>query len=391
MNPTSHPTLCGRDVRPPRLNRLRALYAPDRLYLTYNARSAFYRLLRALPLERGNVVLLPAFHCTALVEPVARAGYRAKFYRITKDLIIDESDVIRKMSAEVALLVVVHFFGFPQDIDSYAQLARDNDCFLIEDCAHSFLTRRDGRYVGHDGDFALFSYYKFSPSHAGGGLGVNRGNLQINPGRRIPLRQSIVIAKALLEQIVENLPHCRVRTALLSWESRRVAKRRAMEDAKGGLPDTAEKYPFRDDLAYAKMPFLSKYVIESGRWEVLVAIRRRNYMLIAGLIEESESLSRLLPDLPEGVSPWAFPVLLRDRRVHEHTLRDRGVPLFTFGETLHRLLLETDDLARADAEYLSDRLMALPIHQQIEEDEIRKYAAILNHYVRTVMQPTKIA
>src|ERR1700726_3419115 len=112
---TPHPTLRFSDIFPRHKQSLRPRKGSPRLYLTYNGRAALYQLLLSLPRETRDIVLLPAFHCTALVEPVVRAGFRPVFYRIKKDLTIDVEDLRAKSSSRDALIIVVHFFGFPAD------------------------------------------------------------------------------------------------------------------------------------------------------------------------------------------------------------------------------------------------------------------------------------
>jgi hypothetical protein len=74
-----HPSLRFADARLRRTRNLRDFYTPGKLRLTYNARAAFYQLLWSLRDGERRTVLLPAFHCTALVEPVPRAGFKADF------------------------------------------------------------------------------------------------------------------------------------------------------------------------------------------------------------------------------------------------------------------------------------------------------------------------
>ena len=88
-------------------------------------------------------------------------------------------------------------------------------------------------------------------------------------------------------------------------------------------------------------------------------------------------------NLGESVCPWSFPVLLRNRSSHDHQLQSLGVPLFTFGETLHPKLLdgtaatsETIDSAR----FLSSRMLCFSIHQGISDDQQKKIADLIVEY-----------
>ncbi len=382
-----HCTLRFQDVFPPRPHSLRAWHAPDRLHLTYNARGAFYQLLRSLPKEAGGTVLLPAFHCTALAEPAVRAGYLIEFYRVRPDFSVDVDDLRRKMSSSVAALVAIHYFGFPADLEPFLELGRRHGSYVVEDCAHSFLTRVNGTCVGHCGDFALFSYYKFAPGLAGGGLGINRRDFTAPLSAvTVPLRERLVITKRLFEQALANSPIHPVSRLLLRWERRRVAGRRSVPAADSPSNFVDGPYLFREDLALAAMPWLCQFVLESCSWEEIASARQRNYRLLSEAIHDCAGLRRVFPALPSGVCPWAFPVLLEDRHLHEQKLRSLDVPLFTFGEVLHPLLGASRDQAREDAEDLSRRLLLLPVHAQIDADHICSFADTVNRYARELEQ-----
>jgi len=383
-----HPALCFSDIFPPHAQSLHGQNAPHDLYLTYNARGALYQLLLSLPKKAGDTVLLPAYHCTALVEPVIRAGYRAAFYRIKPDFGIDELDLQAKISTRVALTIVVHFFGFPAGLGAVQKLARGHKSYLLEDCAHSFLSRAGNKFVGQEGDFALFSYYKFAPSFAGGGLGVNlRGfALQTKPVSA-PRRESLVIGKRLLEQVALNSSQNPLSKLFLWLEERRVARKQSAEAPYADtLPPSFvdDPYLFREDLARAAMPALCRRILESCDWMKIAQSRQRNYRLLSRLIQDGPVLRRVMPDLPDDVVPWAFPVFLENRVSHERVLRQLGVPLFTFGEILHPALSAFSGRAREDAEALSQRLLLLPVHAQFDDRGIEDYAGILNRYVEQV-------
>jgi dTDP-4-amino-4,6-dideoxygalactose transaminase len=72
--------------------------------------------------------------------------------------------------------------------------------------------------------------------------------------------------------------------------------------------------------------------------------------------------------------------------LHEQRLRALGVPLFTFGEILHPLLETSQDDARKDAEFLSRRLMLLPVHSQLGEEDVRGFAETINRFVSELEQ-----
>lgn len=380
-------TLSFSDVVPPHRNSLIRHHAATNVRLTYNARAALFQLLLSLPKDAGDTVLLPAFHCVALVEPVVRAGYQVAYYRVLPDFAIDLEDMASKLSPRVALTVAVHYFGFPLDLAPVVKLTKAHGSYLLEDCAHSYLSRINGQFVGQVGDFAIFSHYKFAPSLVGGGLVVNLPHFEVSePALPVPIREQVVLAKRLLEEMASNSPKNPL-SALFFWLDRLRAKRRTQGGAitdKGQPAVSAfvdDPYLFDGHLARTAMPGFCRWIIEASDWQVMAQTRRSHYQLLSQLISDTDCLSRVFPVLPENVVPWVFPVLLENRLVHEQQLRSLGVPLFTIGEVLHPTLDLFQDRARLDAEAVSKRLMLLPIHHQLSVEDIEGFAKRLNEYV----------
>lgn len=381
MLATPHPSLRFADIHL-RRRSLREFYSPGKLRLTYNARAAFYQLLGSLRTHGRRTVLLPAFHCTALVEPVPRAGFNASFYRILPDFRPDMEDVRCKLSRDVAAVVVIHYFGFMTDLEPFLRLRDEFGCRIIEDCAHSFLSQRGGSYIGHGGDFSLFSFYKFAPSLAGGGLGISPERVtSMPPPAGVSWREQLTLAKRLFEQLLENSPGNPVSRILLKAERWRVRRRRSQPSAVSLSALVDDPYLFREDLANSGMPGLCRRLVESNDWNENLAARQLNYSLYTEEIQDSSLLRRVFPDLPPGVCPWAYPILLVNREQHDQQLRALGVPLYSFGEILHPLLAGQNDQARRDAEHLSGQLLLLPVHAQLDSSKVREIARRIRTYV----------
>lgn len=390
---TRHPTLTFSDLAARRRHRLRAHHAPHRVYLAFNSRGALFRLLASLPAEAGDTILVPAFHCLALVKPITAAGYRLGFYRVRPDLTIDVADLAARLAPGVAAVVAIHYFGFPADLDAVQQLVRARGAYLVEDCAHAFLSRVRGESIGRHGDFALYSYYKFAPSLVGGALVVNRGDLPIVPPRRLPLGAHLRIGKRLLGQLAANAPGAPLSRALVALQ-RRAARRAGNEGAGVSAPNPSgaaarpadarflnDPYHFDERVGRAPMPWYARRIVEGADWERIADKRRANYRLLSGLLPDSERLRRLWPELPDGVVPWLYPVMLEQRIDHEQPLRELGIPFLRFGETLHPEIASASAAARRDAERLSRTLLLLPIHQRIERPQIEAYSEALLRYL----------
>ena len=76
-------------------------------------------------------VLVPAYHCQSIVEPIEALGARPVFYRVQTDLSVDFSDIERKLTRDVKSIVAVHFFGISADMSRLRELCNEVGATLI--------------------------------------------------------------------------------------------------------------------------------------------------------------------------------------------------------------------------------------------------------------------
>ena len=147
-----------------------------------SARSAFEHVLTNSEI---STILLPSYigfstrEGSGVFDPVRHSSKNPIFYRLNKNLTIDITDFRKKLSNQpVSIVLVIHYFGFiDPNISEIRQIAKDNNCLLIEDYAHayfSFLKRPVLEF-----DFAFFSLHKQFPTNFGGLLLSKKQNLQL--------------------------------------------------------------------------------------------------------------------------------------------------------------------------------------------------------------------
>ncbi len=376
----SHPTLRVQDIAP---FKTQGRWSPSRtafVHYTYNARGAIYQLLQSLPANQGNTVLLPAFHCFAAVEPVLRAGYRPLFYRIREDLSVDLADLCSKLSCDIAAVIVIQYCGFQASIDDILPLRKQYGFYVVEDWAHSFLKNEGGTLTGDKGDMAVFSFYKLTPCYVGGGLRINVPELSfLESNKQLSVKKSIIAIKRLVEQLIDNSHNGILKWAFHHVEKRRVALRRGSRPSVAGVDaQIPDSYLFHDELARVGMPWFARAILHTSDVRTLVSVRRRNFEILNDNLEENDRITKVLKKLPENVCPWAYPVLVKDRSQYDQVLRSRGVPVFTFGELLHPAVYNSGSTVIESAEFLSKRLMMIPLHQNLDSGQMTSICENVN-------------
>ena len=64
--------------------------------------------LKLMGLSDGDNVLVPAFHCISMIEPLSWVSATPNFYRIREDLTIDMDDLAHKVDSKTRVLMVTH-------------------------------------------------------------------------------------------------------------------------------------------------------------------------------------------------------------------------------------------------------------------------------------------
>ena len=124
-----------------------------------SGRSSFYAILKALDLEKGSEVLLQAFTCNAVPNPILWADLEPIYVDCDKDdFNISVSDLEAKISPNTKVVVVQHTFGLPANMDEIRAICGANNLILIEDCAHSLGAEFNGIKVGSHSRAAFFSF-----------------------------------------------------------------------------------------------------------------------------------------------------------------------------------------------------------------------------------------
>jgi len=106
----------------------------------HSGRGALYFAAKALATATDNVVLLPAYHCPALVEPFIAAGYQIRFYPLAADLSIEPVQLSELLTFDVTHCLVVRYFGNSLNTDQVLAQLSSRGIVTFDDCAHDLKT-----------------------------------------------------------------------------------------------------------------------------------------------------------------------------------------------------------------------------------------------------------
>ena len=139
-----------------------------------DGRTALLYGLKSCGVPQGAVVLIPAYVCDSVISAVNQAGLKCRFYKVLPNLEPDFADLEMK-SGGAEMMLIIHYFGFPQSLDKIMSFCRKKGLLLIEDCAHALYSNWKGHGLGSFGTFGVFSLRKTLPLPDGGMLLLNNG------------------------------------------------------------------------------------------------------------------------------------------------------------------------------------------------------------------------
>lgn len=144
-----------------------------RVFPVNSGRSAIYVLLKAAGIGEGDEVIIQAYTCNAVPNPVLWAGATPVYADIDSETLnVDPRQVEKKVGPKTKAVVLQHTFGRPGPIQEVLEIARKNNLLVIEDCAHALGGRYGGKLLGTFGDAAILSFgrEKVISSLAGGAI-----------------------------------------------------------------------------------------------------------------------------------------------------------------------------------------------------------------------------
>jgi len=123
--------------------------------------AALHLALRVAGVGPGDEVICPSLTFVATANAVLYTGATPRFADIAsaRDLNISPRAIREKVNDRTRAIIVVHYGGYPCDMEAIGEIAREGGLALIEDAAHAPLATAGGRALGTLGDFGCFSFF----------------------------------------------------------------------------------------------------------------------------------------------------------------------------------------------------------------------------------------
>lgn len=291
----------------------------------------------------GDEVIMPAQTFVATATAVLTAGGIPVFADIkANDPNMDAADIEHRITPRTKAIIVVHYGGYPCDMDEIQAVADRHHIRVIEDAAHALGASYRGRPVGGIGDFSVFSFQAIKQITTGdGGMLVCRTEEDRQTAYR---RRWFGIDRVNRKPSPLGAPE---------WD----------------ITELGFKYHMNDIAATMGLAQLESFAVAQDRRQALHKLYRTELAKVPGL--------RLLEEKDDRTSGcWLFTVRVERRLDFIAALKSRGVDAAVWHQRIDRntllggLRADLPNQARFNEEQVS-----IPCRNTLSDDDVQTVLA----------------
>jgi len=333
-----------------------ALYDGEQQCLaTSSCTAAMHLALRAAGVGPGDEVVVPAFTYVSTAVVAVYCGATPVFADVDPEtLTVTAETVERCLSPRTRAIIPMHYAGPARNFDAIRELVAGRNITVIEDAAHAFGSRRDGRMVAANADFVAFS---FAPTKQ---IASNNGGLLLF---RDGERRSEINQLAFLGLVADTYNRTIAQGVSPTQQVARIGHKYKIDDVAAAV-------------AYAGIEQLDEIVAHRAR------IADSYYRRLEEDVPEVELLPRGTNEL---ISWYIFPIRVAERE--RDALRAR-LAEHNIDSTVHYPnLLEQPAFRACPGEVPVTarecrRVISLPMHRSIDPGEVDRICEVLRRHFR---------
>ncbi|MCU1497017.1 MAG: TDP-4-keto-6-deoxy-D-glucose transaminase [Acidimicrobiales bacterium] len=330
----------------------RLLDAPPAVVLTSSCSGALEAAAGCLDLQPGDEVVVPAFTFPTTVVPFVVRGASVRFAEVDpRTGNVDAADVLAKIGPRTRAVVVMHYAGVGAALEVIVPALAGGDVSLVEDAACGIFGAIDGVPLGRTGRFGALSFH-----HTKNVSAVDGGALIVNDPADLDA------VNVGVDKGTNRVQFDRGLTAAYEWSGPGSALR---------LPEVSLHYlaaelERADDMQARRQAAWSRYAAELPGWADGAGV---GLPWVPPGRSHPAHIFHLV--LPEAAQRPGFVARCAEGGVQ--VVRHYGsLPASAFGRTIAR----ADDACPAAAD-LSDRLVRLPMHHELDDADVDRVLEVV--------------
>lgn len=330
---------------------------------TNNGRTAsVYAMKHCADRMRHKKVLLPDYLCLSIISAVEWAGIPYDFYRVQADLTVDTADLAEKLTEDVGMIYLVHYFSVPQPVEvvrCIKEIAAEQDILIMEDITQALFSQ-DAERMGF-GDYIVASTRKWFPMTDGGLLAIKNGS-----SGELQSLESAYDESVYRELLISVLR--------LQYEMHPEMDKKPYLDFEKAA--NASRY---QDLTPRRMTEASRNIFFNTDAEILMKSRIENFNFLCeelGRIDQVDILQKELDPRGDYV-PFGLALLTENRdALYGHLVEKNIIPEIQW-------ILPTEYYEPgSDAMYLSQHNLMLQCDQRYDLVQMKYVASVIKGYFR---------
>lgn len=376
-----------------------AIYLGGKKVFAFNSgRTALHTALQSLNLKRGDEVIVPAYTCAIVFEVVLRLGLKPVFVDVSRHSYNIDPELIREaITSKTKVIIPVHLFGHPCDMDLIVEIAEKYGLYIIEDAAQALGAEYKGKKVGTFLDLAMFSFGPGKVITGGGGGAVLLNNPELEPEmiqnyEKLPCSSLSNVVQAVrnvlaLYMFSNSFTYPFVKNAV-DWELER-RERQIVENTVKLLPHSNSSPSLSETIVLEKMPNIVGAIAsrQVKKIDTIIRKRRRNAATIFNEIMKRDINEILIPLQEAHIKDIYTRCVVQVRRLDIDLIRricqKNGVDVVRPYSYLEALLISMEVKAPNSLQFAKSAL-ALPNHPCLNTSDALKVVDVLEKAVKAV-------
>ncbi len=325
---------------------------------------ALHMAMRSLNIKEGDEVICPSLTFVATTNAIKFVNAQPVFCDIEslEHPTIDPNHIRSLITEKTKAILVMHYAGFPCNMDEIVQICNEYNLKLIEDACHAPLSKYKGKTIGGQSDIACYSFFSNKNISTGeGGMLVTNNHIYKNK------------AKLLRSHGMTSLSYERSKIYSNGYDVIELGYNYRMDDMRAAL-GIAQLHKLKNDI--------------SKRIE-----HRKKYI---ELLSELDEIIIPFKDHIEYCSNYIFPIVLKDSNYIErggvrYQLSKNGIQTSIHYPAIHLFgIYNHNGVYLPKTEYFSSTEITLPLYAKLSEDDLKYVSDNLKNAIVKVRKGHRI-
>jgi dTDP-4-amino-4,6-dideoxygalactose transaminase len=319
---------------------------------TSSCTASLHMSLIALGIKPNDEIIVPSLTFAATANVVKYMGAKPIFCDIisSSNLTVDPDDVKSKITKKTKAIIVMHYAGFPCEMDSIMSIAKKHNLYVVEDSAHAPLSEYRGKKLGTIGDIGNFSFFSNK------NISIGEGGMVITKNEKLFDKLKLIRSHGMTTMSYE-----RFKGHATKYDIKLLGYNYRMDDIRASIG-----------------------IVQLKKLEKDLKKRDEIRKLYITKLEKNNKIIIPFIDHKGFVSNYIFPIVLNnscqlDREHVRNKLNEMGIQTSNHYPSVHRFSIYEDDyLNLPKTDYVSMNQITLPMHSNLSIEEIDYITSSLN-------------